>query len=371
MKKINLFETIITDTAKKYINDVLESTWLNEGKYVKKFEEQLRSLGFKNAITTNSCTSAMHLSLLVAGVRPGDEVILPAQTFIATGMAVLQAGGKPVFADIDPRTGNIDPRDIQKKITPRTKAIMVVHWGGLPCYMDQIYRYAGDIPVIEDAAHAFGASVFEDGKEILVGSMSNSDFACFSLQAIKNLTSGDGGIICVKDQNALEELKRRKWFGIDRSTVKSKFEGDRDVVVKEIGYKYHMNDLAGAMACGNLERHQERLAIRRKKGDLYCKEFEGVFGLQLISVPENFRHAYWAFTMLVENRAGFIKKMNSEKIQVSVMDRRIDVHPVFGGITPGLVGQELFDSKQIAIPIHDKLTNGEVDRIIRAVKGGW
>jgi perosamine synthetase len=371
MEKINLFETIVTDTAKKCVNDVLESTWLNEGKYVKKFEDHLRSLGFKNAITTNSCTSAMHLSLLVAGVRPGDEVILPAQTFIATGMAVLQAGAKPVFADIDSRTGNIDPRDVQKKINHRTKAIMAVHWGGLPCYMDQIYRYAGSIPVIEDAAHAFGASVYENGKEVLVGSMDNSDFACFSLQAIKNLTYGDGGVICVKDQNALEELNRRKWFGIDRSTMKMKFEGDRDVAIREVGYKYHMNDLAGAVAYGNLEGYEERLARRRKIGKLYRTEFEGMFDVQLLSVPENFHHAYWAFTMLVENRVGFIKKMNSENIQVSVMDRRIDVHPVFGGVTPGLIGQELFDSKQIAIPIHDKLTDDQVDRIIKAVKGGW
>lgn len=371
MEKINLFETIVTNTAKKFVNEVLDSTWLNEGKYVKKFEEHLQSLGFKNAITTNSCTSAMHLSLLVAGVRPGDEVILPAQTFIATGMVVLQAGAKPVFADIDPRTGNIDPRDVQKKITARTKAIMAVHWGGLPCYMDQIYRYAGNIPVIEDAAHAFGASVVENGKEVLVGSMSNSDFACLSLQAIKSVTSGDGGVICVKDQNALEELKRRKWFGINRENMKMKFEGDRDVVVKEVGYKYHMNDVAGAMAYGNLEGYEERLERRRSVAKLYREEFEKVFGVQLISVPENFKHAYWAFTMLVENRAGFIKKMNNENIQVSVMDRRIDAHPVFGGITRGLVGQELFDSKQIAIPVHDKLTDDEIDRIISTVKGGW
>jgi len=330
-------------------------------------------MGYRNVLTTNSCTSSLHLSLLVAGVKPGDEVILPAQTFVATGLAVLHAGAKPVFADIDPHTGNIDPRDIGKKIRPRTKAIIAVHWGGLPCYMDQIYDMAGNIPVIDDAAHAFGASITEPwtSTHLPIGGTTHSDFTCFSLQAIKSLTSGDGGIICVKDKVAYEELKRRKWFGIDRDKMTMRFEGDRDVCIREVGYKYHMNDVAGAIAYGNLHGHKERLARRQELGARYRREFKNVFGLRLLDLPTNYHHAYWVFTMLVENRDGFIKKMRDAQIDVSVMDRRIDQNPVFGGLTPGLVGQESFDQQQISIPVHSSITDEQADHIISTIKGGW
>jgi perosamine synthetase len=169
---------------------------LSEGRLVKEFEEKLeKELGLKNPIAVNSGTSALHLAIVLAGIGPGDEVILPAQTFIATGLVIAQEKAVPVFADIQYKTGNIDPNKIEEKITKKTKAILVVHWGGTPCDMDEIHTIAKKhkLVVIEDAAHALGATY----KKRPIGSI--SDFTCFSFQAIKHLTTGDGGAVCVKD----------------------------------------------------------------------------------------------------------------------------------------------------------------------------
>jgi perosamine synthetase len=364
--KINLFETVVEDLAIDNVKEVLQSTYLNEGEWVHQFELALTNRGLVNPLTTNSCTSALHLALEMSEAR-GKEVILPAQTFIATGQAVLMAGARPVFADIDPLTGNVNPTDIQRKITDKTAAIIAVHWGGLPAYMDQIYEVAGVIPVIEDAAHAFGAKD-EYG---VVGSLKNSDFCCFSFQSIKFLTTGDGGCICVRDKTANKEIKKAKWFGFDKDQMERRPEGDRGYMVRDLGFKYHMNNINAAIGLGNLDNIQSRIDLRQRNGNLYRCSLNNVPGVTLLNLPSKYQHAYWVFTMLVENRNGFIKKMKERKIQVSVLDRRIDEHPVFGGLTLNLLGQEKFDSEQISIPVHDQLTLDQIDYIVRAIKDGW
>ena len=365
MQSIHLFETTVTTTAKEYVNNVLDSTWLNEGKYVRLFEDRLKRLGFLNPVTVNSCTSALHLCLRVLGIGPGDEVILPAQTFLATGMVVLQAGAIPIFADIDPQTGNISPQSIQNKITNKTKAIIVVHWGGLSCQMEEINKIAKEIPIIEDAAHAFGG----DYQNAFIGTNRFSDFSCFSFQAIKNMTSGDGGLICVKDSNYFEKLRKMKWFGFDRDSMQRRFEGDRVPTVDDVGYKYNMNDIAGALAFGNLDGYMDRLKKRREIASLYRKEIRSN-GVQFLRIDQNCGHAYWVFTMLVEKRKEFIQMMKDSGIPVSVLDRRIDEHPIFN-LTPNLLGQELFDEMQISIPVHHKLEFDQIDHIISTINKGW
>lgn len=367
---MEFFNTHIAPEAITNVELVLKSGWLNEGKYVKEFEEKLaKDWGFANPLTLNSCTSALHLSLLVAGVGPGDEVIIPAQTFIATGTSVLMAGAKPVFADIDPRTGNLNPEGLEQKISRRTKAIIAVHWGGLPCDMDAIQEVADrhGLEVIEDAAHAFGAKIGDRP----IGSISK--FTCFSFQAIKFLTTGDGGAICTPDQNVYEELKRRKWFGFDKTTLKRRFEGDRECEVDELGFKYHMNDVSAAIGLGNLEDAKERLERRRLNAEYFREYFYGlpVPGVTLIEIKPDQQHAYWLFTMLVERRADFIQHMKNHNIPVSVVDRRIDAHPIFGGRTEGLIGQEEFDARQISIPVHEALSREDYMHIAHTVAKGW
>lgn len=365
---MEFFNTHVSDDAIDHLIKVLRSTWLNEGMYVKAFEEKLSTdFGLLNPLTLNSCTSALHLSLVCAGIKNGDEVILPAQTFIATGMAILMAGAKPIFADIDPLTGNLNPDKIQEKITERTKAIIAVHWGGFPCDMTKIHEVAKqfNLEVIEDAAHAFGASI----NNVPIGAISK--YTCFSFQAIKFITTGDGGLICTTDLEAYEKLKRRKWFGFGKANTIRTEEGDRERNVTELGFKYHMNDLAASIGLGNLVNAKSRLAYRFHIAKLYKTAFFNFDGITLLEPKPFVNHSYWLFTMLVKDRKNFISSMKSKSIPVSVVDRRIDVNPVFGTIASDLVGQEYFDENQISIPIHEALSNEDIDTIINSILQGW
>src|SRR5437868_3959839 len=188
--RLTFNHTTVSEAAISNAVATLRSGFLSEGKQVRRFEQELAArLGLASPVALNSGTAALHLALAIAGVQAGDEVIIPPQTFIATGMAVLMAGATPVFADIQSGTGNMDPESARKKISPKTKAIIPVHWAGYPCDLDEITEIADGhkLVVIEDAAHALGASY--RGKPI--GAISR--FTCFSFQAIKHLTTGDGG----------------------------------------------------------------------------------------------------------------------------------------------------------------------------------
>lgn len=365
---MEFFNTHISQKAIALANQVLKSGWLSEGRMVKQFEESLTDhLGLKNPVALNSGTSALHLALAIAGVQPDDEVILPAQTFVATGLVILQQYAKPVFADIQYKTGNIDPNSIREKITDKTKAIIPVHWGGYPCDMDEINAIAKEhnLMVVEDAAHALGATY--KGKPI--GSI--SDFTAFSFQAIKHLTTGDGGALCCIDHENHHQAKTRRWFGIDRANSKPSILGEREYDISNLGYKYHMNDLAAAIGLGNLEDFLLGLQRRRGIAAIYRNELKNVPGLELLDYQEDRESAYWLFTVLVEGRENFIRKLKEVDIPASVVHLRIDHNSVFGGITPNLLNQEKFNKNQVAIPIHEKLSNVELENIVSHIQTGW
>lgn len=365
---MDFFTTHISKKAKENINKVLDTTFVSAGKVADEFENELyNTLGLANPVSVNSGTSALHLGLEVAGVGHGDEVILPTQTFVASGLVIMMTGATPVFADIQYETGNIDPKSVKKKITENTKAIMPVHWAGYPCDMDKINRIAkeNNLFVIEDAAHALGATY--KGKPI--GSI--SDFTAFSFQAIKHLTTGDGGALCCLDENHYHEARNRRWFGIDREGSKPSILGERVFDIDKVGFKYHMNDVAAAVGLGNLEEFPSHLKRRSEIAAIYRKELSNLSGLQLLDYKDDRKSAYWLFTILVENRLDFIKKMKDQGIPVSVVHQRIDRFSVFGGKTPGLMNQEKFDEYQIAIPIHSDLSADDIHKIINTVKSGW
>ena len=242
-KNINFFSTTISEKAKSNVLETLNDGRISAGKKADLFEEKLMEYGLLNPVTTNSGTVTMHLALNAAGIGNGDEVIIPAQTFIATGLVVLYCGAKPVFADINLNDGNISVESIKSKITKKTAAIIPVHWGGYPCDMDEINKIAKehDLCVIEDAAHAFGSKY----KNQLIGSISR--FTSFSFQAIKHLTTGDGGALCCKNEIDHEIVKRLRWFDIDRDNSKVGVLGEREYDAINVGYKYHMNDIAASM----------------------------------------------------------------------------------------------------------------------------
>ncbi|MGA2625204.1 MAG: DegT/DnrJ/EryC1/StrS family aminotransferase [Bacteroidota bacterium] len=365
---MEFFCTNISPKAIELVKRTLESGWVSEGPMVKEFETSLASrLGMRNPIAVNSGTAALHLALALAGVGPGDEVILPPQTFVATGLVILMQHATSVFADIEPMTGNISPQSINEKITPRTKAIMPVHWGGYPCDLDEINAIARehDLAVIEDAAHALGATY--KGKP--VGSISR--FTAFSFQAIKHVTTGDGGALCCTDEIDVRGGLARRWFGIDRANSKPSILGEREYDLKDVGYKYHMNDLAAAVGLGNLDDFPKQLKRRREIASRYFQELKTTPGLRLLNYMNDRESAYWLFTVLVERRVDFIRKLQAHGIPASVVHLRIDRNSVFGGPTKGLPGQEEFNEHQVAIPVHHGLTDEDVETVISAIKSGW
>lgn len=361
---IEFFNTTIAPTSVDAVSETLKSTRISAGVKADLFEKNLKEYGLVNPVTVNSGTVTMHLALLAAGVGQGDEVILPAQTFIATGMAILYVGATPVFADIKLHDGNISIESIKEKITSKTKAIMPVHWGGYPCDMDAINEIAKEhnLAVIEDAAHAFGASY--KGRQ--VGTLSR--FTSFSFQAIKHLTTGDGGAICCLDENDSNFIKRLRWFDIDRENTKTGFLGEREYDAIHVGYKYHMNDLAATLGIENLKFVNEKLDKIQSIAKRYESELKDTPGLYLMNYEADRKSCYWLFPILVDNRDNFITKMKENKIPVSVVHQGIDKNSLFGGLQNNLTNQRLFDEKQIHIPIHDNLTDEQVTYIINTIK---
>lgn len=365
---IPIFNTYIDPSARENIQEVLASTFLSEGKLVKRFEEALHSeLGLIHPIALNSGTSALHLAVVLAGIQPGDEVICPAQTFVASALAILQEKAIPVFADIQYQTGNICPKSIEDKITEKTKAIMVVHWGGYPCDLDEIQAIAQkyNLFVIEDAAHAIGA-IYKGNS---IGSI--SDFTCFSFQAIKHLTTGDGGALCCLNSDLAQQGFARRWFGINRANSKLSILGERLYDITSVGYKYHLNDYAAALGLANLKGFKKRLEQRRKFAQIYTDKLSRVSGIQLFERKSDRESAYWLYGFHVERRENFIRAMKDRGITASVIHQRIDKNSVFGGLNQDLFNQAEFDRTQIHIPMHDGLTNESVHYIIDSIKQGW
>lgn len=365
---MKFFHTHISPLAKELVNQVLDSSFISAGKTSELFEKELEKvLKLQKVVTVNSGTSALHLGLDIGGIKEGDEVIIPAQTFIATGLSVLMMKAVPVFADIQADTGNVDPKSIEDKITDRTKAIIPVHWGGYPCDLDEINNIATkyNLTVIEDAAHALGATY--KGKP--VGTI--SDFTVFSFQAIKHLTTGDGGALCCRKTEHYNQAKQKRWFGIDRENSKVSILGEREYDVSEIGYKYHLNDFAAALGLANLYDINKILSRHRYIADFYNKSLSNISGLTLLKLKSDRQSAYWIFTILVEHREEFIKKLASEGIPYSVVHLRIDSNSVFGGIREELVNQQKFNELQVSLPVHSGLTDEDLDHIINSIKHGW
>jgi perosamine synthetase len=363
-----MFATFVHPTAQQLVSTVLANGFLSEGRLVKEFEARLAAeLGMVHPAALNSGTSALHLALEVAGVGRGDEVIMAPQTFVASATTVVQAGARPVFADIEYGTGNLDPADVEHRIGPRTKAIMAVHWAGYPCDMAAIQAIADrhGLVVIEDAAHALGATY----RGRAIGAL--SDYTCFSFQAIKHLTTGDGGALCARSPEKAQAIRRRRWFGIDREATAVSEEGERDYDLVEAGYKYHMSDYAAALGLANLEGLSQRLAARRGWAHRYRAGLQQVPGLTHFEHRADRESAHWLFGVHVENRLAFIRALKARGVAASVVHRGIDRNTLFGGCQPSLLQQRRFDETQIHIPMHDALTDEQVDYIIDAIRLGW
>jgi perosamine synthetase len=363
-----MFSVHMSSESVQRVVGTLKSGYIGEGAVVKEFETNLKNIaGVGFPVAVNSGTSALHLALVMAGVRAGDEVITTAQTMMATSHVILHQQAKPVFADIQYQTANIDPKDIGHRINEKTKAVLVVHWGGYPCDLAEVHAVAAkhSLPVIEDAAHSLGATYRENP----IGAI--SQFTCFSFQAIKHVTSGDGGALCLSSQKDYQEAIRRRWYGIDRAHRAPSILGEAEWNVSEVGYKYHMNDVAASIGVENLKYLPDMLARRRVIAESYRRELADMDGIILFDSNPDRTSANWLFTLHVQRRKDFAQMMHDKGVEVSVVHLRIDKNDIFGGLREDLPILEKLTETHISLPIHDHLSDDDVSYIVDCIKGGW
>ena len=362
-----LFYPNVPEEAVAEVTKVLHSRWIGQGPRVAEFEKQFteRFGGEGHSLAVGSGTDALHLAYILAGLEPGDEVITPVFTCTATTIPFLYMGVKFRFADVDPETLNISIPHVRELINEKTKAIVCVHYGGLPCDMNELLAIAAEynIPVIEDAAHALGATY--NGKPI--GSI--SDFTMFSFQAIKHITTGDGGMLVVRDKNIVAKGERVRWFGIDRS---NKQKGTWENDIWEVGYKYQMTDIAAAMGLAGLKLFDKTLAYRQKLFGIYKQKLKNVPGLKLIGAEYTDRtHAAWLCTAIVEKRVDFMNYLRENKIESGQIHYRNDRYSVLGGRREDLPMMDAVEDKYIVLPLNNHLSEQQVEYVCETIKKGW
>lgn len=359
---IPLFKVFMPESVMEPLREVLFSGYIGEGPRTAEFERRLAPwFGSENILALNNGTAAIHLALRMAGVEPGDEVISTPMTCVATNVPVLAAGARVVWADIDPWTGNIDPADVTRKISSKTKAIIPVHWSGYPCDLDDLNRIASDhgLKVIEDACHAFGATYH--GRSI----GSHSDFVCFSFQAIKEMTTVDGGALVCKSGADSDRGRLLRWYGIDRKANRRDFRCEEDI--REFGYKYHMNDVAATIGLEQLKYVEANLAKHCANAEHYDDAFHDLQAVSPLRYNDSRQSAYWLYNVRVRSRRDFVEKMREAGIVVSQVHARNDKHTMFRESLVDLPGVDEFSSEQICIPVGWWLTEEEVTYIIDTI----
>lgn len=344
------------------LEEVLYSGYIAEGEKVYEFEKQFGDY-IQNplALSLNSGTAALHIALLLAGVGPGDEVISTVLTAEPTNVAIKLVGAKVVWADVQANTGLLDPESVRSKITDKTKAIMLVHYAGMVCDMDAFNAIseAFNIPLIEDTAHALGARY--NGKPV----GSNAPYSIFSLQAIKHMTTIDGGVLALKSQEDYDKGRLLRWFGLDKKVARL----DNDI--KTPGYKYHMNNVNATVGLVQLKYIQEIVGKYIANGIYFDGALKGIAGVELLDYNPNTEPSYWLYTMKVDNRAGFIKMMQENGISASELHLRNDRHSLFAESKAELPVFDAFYEKMVHIPCGWWLTEEDRERIVEVIKKGW
>jgi perosamine synthetase len=362
-----LFHPHLTKSGPERVAAKLRTRWLGQGPAVDEFESRF-SARFGNgfpAVAVGSGTDALHLAYVLAGIGEGDEVVTPVFTCTATNIPLLYQRAKVVFADVQPSTLNVDPKHVESLVTERTKAIVCVHYGGLPCEIDALRAIARKwkIPLIEDAAHALGATY--KGKPI--GGI--SEYTIFSFQAIKHITTGDGGMLTLQDPSQLAEARRIRWFGIDRS-AKQKGIWENDIT--EVGYKYQMTDIAATMGLAGLDEFEQILATRTRYFEVYRRLLSECPGVKFVG--GDYRdgvHAAWLCTVIVENRAALQQKLREHRIESNQVHYRNDRYSVFGGRKGDLPNMDAIEDKYLVLPLHTQMSEDDVHRICKVIRSGW
>ena len=392
MNQIDLFKVFMSDTAGKEVAKVLESGYIGQGPKVEEFENNLkRHFNHDYVVTLNSGTSALHLALHLLkkpvthktgfevgyyeqnwpGIEPGDEVLATALTCTASNWPILANGLKIKWVDVDPTTLNMDLDDLARKISPKTKAIILVHWGGYPNDLDKIKQiqeraarmYGFKPAIIEDGAHSLGSSY--KGKPI----GTHGNITMYSLQAIKHINSIDGGLLLLPYNELYKRSKLARWYGIDREGNRKDFRCEADI--EEWGFKFHMNDVCATVGMENM-KHFDKITLRHKENAAYYdKELKDVNGVTLLQRHKGHDSAFWIYSMLVENRDGFYKHMKDCGIVVSQVHERNDKHTCVQEYRTQLPALDAIIGKVVSIPVGWWVTDEEREYIVNCIKKGW
>ena len=344
------------------LRDVLYSGQISEGEPVVQFERRFAAYaGQPHVLAFYSGTAALHIALLLARAAPGDEVISTAMTAEPTNLAILHTGATVVWADVDPRNGNLAPDAIAAKISARTRAILVVHYGGVPAPMAAIRALAmrHGLAVIEDAAHALGARY--GGKPI----GSESEYVMYSLQAIKHMNTVDGGMLACRNTDDRARARRLRWFGIDRAASRT------EVDIAEAGYKYHMNNVNATIGLVQLEHIAPVIACHIANGKYFDAALRGIPGLALCTWDDQAEPSYWFYTVLAERRDDLARRLNERGIGCSLAHKRNDLHSVFAASRCELPGLDRYYGSMLHIPCGWWVGEAEREYIAATLRQGW
>ena len=392
-KNIPLFKVFMSDTVDKPLLDVLHSGFIGQGEKVNEFEDVLKDYFHNDYIATvNSATSAEHLALHMLkhkadcvvtdsthgsavtrweGINDGDEVLATPLTCFASNSPILANNLKIKWVDIDPNTLNMDLDDLARKISPTTKAIMIVHWGGYPVDLDrlkEIQRTASEMygfkpAVIEDCAHSFGSTY--KGKKL----GTHGNICTFSFQAIKHMTTVDGGALIVPHKNLYNKAKLMRWYGIDRETQRTDMRCETDIV--DAGHKFHMNDINATIGIENMKHIDEIIQKHKDNAAYYNKELANIDGITLLENKDDRESACWLYTIKVENRDGFTKHLASKGIATSKVHERNDKNTCVKEFITQLPALDSIVDKYCSIPVGWWVTEKDREYIIDCIKEGW
>jgi len=365
-KHIPLFKVYMPEGILKPLEETLYSGYLTEGSKAAEFTQMVADfINNPFTATMNSCTMALNIAYRLSGVGFGDEVISTPLTSVASNVPIVALGAKPVWADVERETGMVDPNSIEKLITDKTKAILVLHKEGDLAKLNEISRIAVkyNLKVIEDAAHAFGATY----KGSKVGTI--SDFTCFSFQAIKQITCADGGALSFKNEEDYWKARKLKWFGVDKANKGSGNPWLKDV--PDWGYKGDLNDVLATIGIEQMKHVDEIVSKFHVNGELYRNTLSNIPGLDNIKRESDCYSTYWAYTVLVENREGLVKKLKEEGIDAMQIHPRNDIWSMFESSKRDLPGVDYFDKRELSIPSGWWVTEEDIYKISEIIKKGW
>lgn len=340
---------------------VLYSGQVAEGQQVYEFEEKFGvQFGLRNALAMSSGTAGLHAALTLAGVKAGDEVISTPMTAEPTNTSILYCGAKVVWADVDPKSGNMDPESVRQSITPKTKAILAVHYAGYPVRLAELKEIADahGIVLIEDCAHALGATY--GGQS--VGSYGN--FGVFSFQAIKHMTTVDGGMLILADSAQTTAAKKFRWFGMLKGVPRT------EVDIQSIGYKYNMSNVNAAIGLAQLQHIGGILSRHIANGRFYDSKFADIPGIDFARCDAQGNPSYWLYTMLSDNSVEIEKSLNEAGFLASKLQRPNHLHTIFQGSAKPLPGLEQFYKRLLHIPCGWWVNDEDRERLVSILKKG-